>query len=479
MDLIQKFLENNAHKFPKGYPDLTQEEDKKILESLMKGVLGKFLPLTEVELSPVQLKKPFYDDTPFEDRGEKLLDKIKNEEPIELIDGSTAVIDKEASYNAIKFLQNKEYDKLGKGAKLFISKEETPYSLSQFKKTKEFGSGKGSGGGATSTIIQESSQCVVNSIAYHVIGGIIQEDHLSIENIREAYKYVDVNSSLNECLDFILGQEGWKSTFINTSNILFNKYPNKEYEFHRGSEFVNRLYEAFKQTKVGINSDKWNPSDIWMVSKFILNEEFPTNIEELNRKLLTLYQDQSLIGVSLKKVGDKADLKVYNLNESHSEEYKFESVISSPKSKDTIIEFNEGKLQLRTFNYATNFAGEIKGSKAAHGKVGLGFLMKIFRDIENVELNKAVEIKKLYGDLNKDWVEEFHKYYNELVEPIEIEKFKNILTDKNDDWVISKYLSLKIGFIIKNSSNSNKLLNQIIGYSKSSTPYSSVFVKVS
>ncbi len=40
MDLLEKFLNDNAYKFPKGYPDLSQEEDKNILNSLIEEVLN-------------------------------------------------------------------------------------------------------------------------------------------------------------------------------------------------------------------------------------------------------------------------------------------------------------------------------------------------------------------------------------------------------------------------------------------------------
>ncbi len=38
MDLIKKFLSENAYKFPKGYPDLSQEEDKQIMEKLLNNL---------------------------------------------------------------------------------------------------------------------------------------------------------------------------------------------------------------------------------------------------------------------------------------------------------------------------------------------------------------------------------------------------------------------------------------------------------
>lgn len=35
MDTIDKFIKRYSYKFPKGYPDLTQDEDKKILKEIL------------------------------------------------------------------------------------------------------------------------------------------------------------------------------------------------------------------------------------------------------------------------------------------------------------------------------------------------------------------------------------------------------------------------------------------------------------
>ena len=174
MDILEQFLNSISYKFPKGYPDMKNEQDILILENeLFK--LG--INLDEVGLSQKELEKPYPSRNEFSgkyaDRGERFLEKILQGSEFELNDGSTVVIDADASKDAVDALKNKKYDIFSKGAKVLIGKDGKSYGLTSFKKTDEFGSGAGQGGGAASTAVQESSQSVVNSIAYKIKKGNI------------------------------------------------------------------------------------------------------------------------------------------------------------------------------------------------------------------------------------------------------------------------------------------------------------------
>jgi len=52
MNIFEQFLNKISHKFPKGYPDMNNEQDISLLESLVSDVLGKEIKLDEV-------KKPY------------------------------------------------------------------------------------------------------------------------------------------------------------------------------------------------------------------------------------------------------------------------------------------------------------------------------------------------------------------------------------------------------------------------------------
>jgi hypothetical protein len=47
MNIFEKFLNNISYKFPKGYPDMNSEQDISLLESLVSGILGENINLSE------------------------------------------------------------------------------------------------------------------------------------------------------------------------------------------------------------------------------------------------------------------------------------------------------------------------------------------------------------------------------------------------------------------------------------------------
>jgi len=169
MDIIEQFLRRISYKFHKGYPDVNNPQDVTLLENELSK-LG--INITESSLSPKELEKPYPPRNEFSskysDRGERFLEKILQGGEFELNDGSTIVIDPKSSSDLIDALKKKQYSILNKGAKVLIDTNGKAYGITSFKKTEEFGSGAGQGGGAASTAIQESSQSVVNSIAYKI-----------------------------------------------------------------------------------------------------------------------------------------------------------------------------------------------------------------------------------------------------------------------------------------------------------------------
>ena len=489
MDILEKYLQNISYKFPKGYPDMNNDQDILLLESLISKTIGKKFSLTESSLSPTELEKPYPSRHEFadkyQDRGERFLEKIIKKQAFELKNGEKIVIDIEKSSTAIKNLKDKNYSSFGKGAKILVDTKDNTYSLSAFKKTPEFGSGKGMGGGAASTAIQESSQSVVNAIAYNIEKGQITPEDLTEENIKEAYKFSDISSSLEEVLDYIKNQPSWTNTFISTANILLSNFSNSSFQQHRESSFVNSIYEAYKAAKkesgISMQSDKWSPADIWMVDTSILSTKFPTDLKELNALLVDLYAENKLIGVSLKKTGKEAKLGTYNLSEEDKEGYTYTNSDSRPTNNNTAIVYSDGVITFRTFNFASNFAGEIKGKTASHGKIGQGAINDILRENNLSLLPSPKDIQSKFKSKDKDLLDDFYSSYNRIVEGISEEEFNSIVDNKDLNWLVSKYLSTKLASIIETQEQStqNEIISDMIRYASSATKSSSVFAKVS
>ena len=486
MDVFDKFLRKYSYKFDKGYPDMNNDQDVLLLESILKKLN---LNMSEVKLSPAELIKPFPPRNEFygkyENRGKRFLEKIEDGKEFELNNNSKVIINPEQSQEAIKFLKNNDYKSLGGGNKLFTDIEGNTYSLSDFKKTEEFGSGSGFGGGAANTSIQESAQSVVNAITYNVKNGLIGEEDLNEENITKALKFCDVSSSLEEMLDFILNQKTWVTTFIETANILYKNYPNTNFEQHRGSSFVDKIYNAFKVGKKeegkSLNNDKWNPSDIWMVDKSILSMDFPTNLKELNGTLANLLSDNLLIGVSLKKLGKTAKISTYNIDEEDKEGYEYLEYETKPSNNNTTIKYSDGKITFRTFNFATNFAGEIQGKTASHGKVGQGPINDVLSQNGLSPLIAPKDIQEKIKNKDKEFYQDYFNIYNKILENINSEDFNDYMREKDLNYLVSKYLSLKLVSTIQDQEKQvqDEVISDIIRYASSSTKSSSVFIKIS
>jgi hypothetical protein len=183
MDIIEKFIRENCWRFPKGYPDINNPEDKALLFELL-GV-DKFL--AETTLSRSELLK-------YDTRIEKFVDKFLREEPFEahnmepihidalVIDNKEFSLDdsKEDIQAAIKV--SKRPIKI-KGT----SNEETiQTTTSALTKTAEFG-GKGAGSGTKKedmALADASSKLsklnngqpvslIVNNEAYEGITGMV------------------------------------------------------------------------------------------------------------------------------------------------------------------------------------------------------------------------------------------------------------------------------------------------------------------
>jgi len=489
MITLDKILLEWSYRCYDGVVNINDPKKVNILNEILNELgIDDAEEITEVNLSPTQLEKPFSKQSEFngqyQDRGEKFLEKILQGEEFELIDGSKIKIDIKSSSDAIELLKNKKYKSLGGGNQILVDIEGNKHSLSHFKKTNEFGSGKGSGGGSLNTSIQESTQCVINAIAYKIKSGSISKEDITDKNIEDAVKFVDVTSSIEEMKSF-LQNESWIPTFINTANALLSSYPNSNFEFHRGSKFVNNIYNSYKtaskKQEILMQPDKWNPADIWLVDTSIKGINFPIKLDELNNTIIDLLSSGKLIGVSLKKISGTPELSLYNISKEDVEGYTFEEVISSNKSKEARIKYNDGVVAFRTFNFTTNFAGEIQGKTASHGKVGMGAINDALKLNNLPPLPSTQETKSSFESNNpENIIKDFMDIYNKIVEPISDEEFINLFNSKDMDWKVSKYLSIKLGDIVKtNIAKQDEFISDLIRYASSSTKISSAFLKVS
>ena len=281
----------------------------------------------------------------------------------------------------------------------------------QFKPSKS----AGSGGGAAATKIQESAFCLYSALRWHVIKQDLTADTIfSNSDIQEAATHIDTPGvTVDQILDF---DPDWKEIFMDGANKLWEKIGDGDYEFLRGDKTIDDgvITKAFAKCKATTKpalsqEDKWNPSDIWIVSKAaktqvvtILNaynkrgKNSGGSIEALNSELEILFSQKKLMGVSLKKTGGNARVKI--MNGTPPAQRRAELAVEYKKTKtiseiiydsgrnykgteaekrypmDVYITYGDGpkdKIQLRNFGGDTrgDWKMELKGQYAAMGKI--------------------------------------------------------------------------------------------------------------
>jgi hypothetical protein len=473
MDVLDLFLKKFSYKFPKGYPDMNNEQDILLLESLLEN-LGINIKVNE-GLTPAELQKR-------EPRIPKFIEKLFNDSAFELEDGGTIVLDK-VTIDGVDFDKNSSQDDitqaLNKAKKITITGDSDGTSVTlpsgKLKKSAEFGGGKGSGGGAANTALAESAQAVVNAIRYNVLGKDISKEDLTPENYSKAKSTSATTNNIEEIELFLNSNPDWMISSISIANKLASSYPGN-FEFHRGSAFVDKINDAakiaLKEAGETGNINKWNPADIWMVNPEAKSTEFPTEINALNALIKKLFDANKLIGVSLKKT---SDAKIDVVNDSPKKEYTYESVTSSPKSKDAYINYNDGKIQFRTFENMSGFQGEIIGAEAKHGKVSLGLVNKLLEKSGLSQTKDPSEVRNLV----KSPTPEFESEFKTLFEKHTQGNFEEFYKEAGDDKKYSKYLALNLIDIVSSAPKRqrNIFLSSLINYAKSQSEMSSVFIK--
>jgi hypothetical protein len=478
---LNELLLEWSYRTQKGYPSMDSPSDVHILETLLEKLN---LPsntiinrMSEVSLNPGELRK---DRDP--NRAELFLKKIENNEEFELVDGSMITIDKEQSSTAIQQLQNKDFNKL-----IFVDTSGKQLKLNQFKKTSEFGAGSGAGGGSVDTRIMESAHCYGLAIAYYLKKGKIVEDDLILENFNKVSSYVDVDASIEEIELFLERKPLWYNSTAKSVNKLYELFPNKGYKLHRGSEQVERIYNAWKVGKADkglkLMDDKWNPADIWLIDKKVENFSWSGNLEVLNGEISQFYEDKNLIGVSLKMVGKKSNAKAEVYNDPgipSGNIYKYEGYKSTSKSSTLDILYSGGSITCRNFSVETGWSTEIKGKAAQGGKCGHTGVNDVLK-INNLSLlPKQKDSLEAFKTDDKDFYDKLYYLFDRFIENISKDDFKELYSGKPLSWKTSNYMNLEfLSRLEDNQSKTDEILNDIMRYASSSTKISSQFIKIS
>ena len=348
--------------------------------------------------------------------------------------------------------------------------------------------GGGSGAGAEVTELAESAQCWYTAIAFNK----------TLESFDDFMKYYDdvktkcdTDATVQKIIDKL--PEDWVESSIKIANYMKEmkefKTNLKKYNFHRGSKLVDKITKMFlsanRAEQMFANINKWSPADIWLMTasgeKEINAADDTQTFASLNALITKLFESREVIGVSLKKVGDKVHDETFNYGKKETV-CKFKSFKVSEKSKDGYILFSykddpNMAIQFRSFSDTGSWQGEIKGKYASGGKIGGGQVASIFKRVAKVtlssadakEVTKKVQSKK--PDIREGILENAKKIKVKVEEPLL----------QTNDWNYSKFLTLETlsAFDKLNTENQQRILREIIGYAASSTEASGVFIKIS
>ena len=146
MKVLDNFLKKYSYKFDKGYPDMNNEQDILLLESILNELDIK-INLKETNLSRGQLKK-------YESRVRKFVDQILGNNPFETVGGEviniTSIVDAGTEFGLdadaeeiVKSIMSNQGTLLVKGN---IDDKDVTLNSNQLKKTKDYG-GRGAGSG--------------------------------------------------------------------------------------------------------------------------------------------------------------------------------------------------------------------------------------------------------------------------------------------------------------------------------------------
>jgi hypothetical protein len=165
MDVFDKFFKRYSYKFPKGYPDMKNGQDVLLLENILYNLLKERIVLNE-EFNSLKFSDLQKYGGP---RLKKVADKIKDDEPFDMISGEQVILKfNKPEYKSL--FANADIEGLKSLAKtninsfpFFKDKNNKTYVVGDLLKNKDFG-GKGGGSGTR-----------VEDIALEDVNGKLQE----------------------------------------------------------------------------------------------------------------------------------------------------------------------------------------------------------------------------------------------------------------------------------------------------------------
>lgn len=401
---------------------------------------------------------------------------------------------------AAKYSGKKVLKEIKKQAKKNVSNDIT---LTKIKKTTQFGSNKGSGGGADATALFEGAACWMTAFRYSLRKDIDPEYIVTLEDLEAVSGSVDTDEPLGKIHEFLINDPSWMKSSIKTANKLYGatKYRNTKFKFHRGTSIVNIVENHFKKVNAAdgrpfSNINKWTPADIYMCdhsfdTTMITNEMIFQG--GINKVLKQLIKEKKLIGVSLKKVtSSQGNLTEHNFTRASLTVKKpFESVGSKTLmgSMDVYVKGQGVSVQFRaTDAEGKTWQGEVMGTAAKHGKVGGGVMNYIMESVygkgegvwKNYPSAAAVSVASRGNGLDKRIFTLANKNKSSVMGNDESTNLEAI-SRMRPQWKFAKYIGLEVvdRMMSGSATERDEITTRIYLYATSASDNSAPYIKIS
>lgn len=365
--------------------------------------------------------------------------------------------------------------------------------------------GGGSGAGAAQTKTAESAQAVYCAVAQECVNRHLK----SAADVHTNYKKFSSNYNIDEDINKIINDlgEDWEISSIISANEILKYLPrNVKYTFHRGSPEVDKISKKFDEVKdkrtslagVKFNINKWSPADIYAIkSGYTINFDKSVNtLKALNDFMVTEFNNKNIVGISLKKVVDRASVATYNIKGQSPKPAKFQGAKIQAaglakdifSSKDVYLIINHDNhdynVQFRTFQPGTISAwqGEVKGTNANLGKIGGDVIRTLLYESLKYKLADKNAVAAELKTYNPVRLKKMYDLYSGVI-PVSARMKEQEFLDKakqqDFDKLLSKYYGLEVVYALAKSSKPSYFCDQLLKYAMSSTDVSAPFIKIS
>ena len=377
-------------------------------------------------------------------------------------------------------------------AVLKLEKDKKPQTLSTDKgdintskigKSAVFGgASSGSGGGTKQTASAESLQCLY--CEFMVNNPAAKFEEIQPSDLKKLLSKKIAGTTMNDMIEL---DPTWHWSAYWTAKALIKKnLIDKSMKFHRGDNVMKKIYkkkdEAIRNSKnvafTKLSDDKWNPGDIWAVKDERAIDNLPTgSIQELNVELVKLFKQKKLIGISLKKVKFVGGRLMATFAKKASEFWR---------SKSAVIEFDEGKADIRTSAEFASINFEITLKTARGGRAGYEQINSSLRKRLGKNVPTNAQLKTIAEDLNKKgersrYARVFYNMVKRIHPTVTRSEFMEGLVTKRASEVHSKIGATYIlDSLVANKRNgkADLVITDLVNYAGSKLDISSIYIKV-